>query len=159
KLVLGENAPGRLQKLAHWADVDIAFLVESEVSPRKGAVLAYRFVNNRDVRRNLLLVDDPVERRSRSVGAIGPQPLRLSSQRLVGPVYRRLGGDALGLANAEPDFVLDYPCALPIDEIVVGVGEKGRTAHRPRTLRGRIRRREELGPALARRAKGGVIEG
>src|SRR5439155_26577381 len=31
KLVLGENAPGRLQKLAHRADVDVAFLVEGEV--------------------------------------------------------------------------------------------------------------------------------
>ena len=49
--MLGENAPRRLQKLAHGADVDIAFLVKREVSPRKGAVLTYRFVDNWDVRR------------------------------------------------------------------------------------------------------------
>src|SRR5262249_3193754 len=76
----GEDAPRRLQKLAHWADVDIALLVKREVSPRKGAVLTYRLVDNRDVRRNLLLIDDPVERRSRSVGAIGRQALGLQSQ-------------------------------------------------------------------------------
>ena len=40
--MLGENAPRRLQKLAHRADVDIAFLVKREVCPRKGAVLTYR---------------------------------------------------------------------------------------------------------------------
>src|SRR5262245_62297896 len=36
--LIGENPPRRLQKLAHRADVDIAFLVKREVSPRKGAV-------------------------------------------------------------------------------------------------------------------------
>src|SRR5215216_2792740 len=68
--MLGENAPRRLQKLAHRADVDIAVLVKREVSPREGAVLTYRLVDNRDVRRDLLLIDDPVEHRSRPVGAL-----------------------------------------------------------------------------------------
>ena len=75
--MLGENAPRRLQKLAHRADVDIAFLIKREVSPRKGAVLTDRLVDNRDVGRNLLLIDDPVERRSRSIGAIGRQTVGL----------------------------------------------------------------------------------
>ena len=48
---------------------------------------------------------------------------------------------------------------LHIDEIVIGVGEKGRSAYRPRPLGGRIRRRVELRPDLARRAKGSLIEG
>jgi hypothetical protein len=80
KLVLGENPARGLQKLAHRADVDIALLVKREVSPRKGAVLTYLLVDNRDMRRNLLLIDDPVEHRSRSVGAIGRQALGLQSQ-------------------------------------------------------------------------------
>src|SRR5438445_3265918 len=42
---------------AHRADVDIAFLGKREVSPRKGAVLTDRLVDNRDVRRDLLLID------------------------------------------------------------------------------------------------------
>src|SRR5262249_31976227 len=48
---------------------------------------------------------------------------------------------------------------LHIDEIVIGVGEKARSAHRPCPLGGRIRRRDELRHDLARRAKGSVIEG
>jgi len=55
--MLGENPPGRLQKLAHRADVDIAFLVKREVSPGKGPVLTYRLVDNWDVRGNLLLIE------------------------------------------------------------------------------------------------------
>src|SRR5439155_20386309 len=78
--MLGENATRRLQKLAHRADVDIAILVKHEVSTRKGAVLTYRLVDNRQVRRNLLLIDDPVERWSRSVGAIGREALGLQAQ-------------------------------------------------------------------------------
>ena len=77
KLVFGENASCRLQEFAHRADVDVAILVEREVFPREGAVLTLRLVDNRDVRRNLLLVDDPVERLSRVVGAIAGLSLGL----------------------------------------------------------------------------------
>jgi hypothetical protein len=50
----------------------------------------------------LLRDDNPAERRSRSVGAIGRQPLGLQSQPLLGPIDRRLGGANLlgGYAGA-----------------------------------------------------------
>jgi hypothetical protein len=159
KPVFGENASCRRQELAHRADVDIAILVEREVSPREGAVLTHRLVDNRDVRRNLLLVDDPIERRSRSVGRIGSQPRGLQSQPLLGPVDHRLGGADLRLANGARRLDVDNHSKLHIDEIVIGVGEKRRSAHRPRPLGGRIRRRNELRRDLARRTKGRVIEG
>src|SRR6516164_6755770 len=113
----------------------------------------------RNVWRNLLLVDDPVERRSRSVSAIGRQPLGLQSQPLLGPIDHRLGGVDLCLANGARGLYVDNHSELHIDEIVIGVGKKRRPAHRSRPLGGRIRRRDELGRNLARRTKGRVIKG
>src|SRR6266542_967061 len=71
----------------------------------------------------------------------------------------RLGGADLGLANGARGLNVDNHSALHIDEIVVGISEKGRSAHRTGPLGGRIRRRDELRPDFARRTKRGVIEG
>ena len=68
-------------------------------------------------------------------------------------------GADLRLANGARGLDVDNHPELHIDKIVIGVGEKGRSAHRPRPLGGRIRRRVELRPDLARRAKGSLIEG
>src|SRR5260370_13572367 len=53
------------------AGVDVALLVECEVFAREGAVLTLRLVDDRNMRRDLLVVDEPIERRRGPVGRIG----------------------------------------------------------------------------------------
>jgi hypothetical protein len=52
---------GRRQNLAGRADINVALLVEGEVFAAEGPVLSLRLVIDRDVRRYLGLVDQPVE--------------------------------------------------------------------------------------------------
>ena len=51
----------RREGLARRAGVDIALLVEREVFPTEGPILALRLVDHRDVRRDILVFDEPVE--------------------------------------------------------------------------------------------------
>jgi hypothetical protein len=57
-----------VQELAPRAHIDIAILVEREVGSAQRAILTPGLVNDQDVRRDLLLVDQPIERRRRAVG-------------------------------------------------------------------------------------------
>jgi hypothetical protein len=56
-----DHRAGRRQKLACWADIDVALFVEDEVFPTEGAILALRFIDDRDMRRDILVVDEPIE--------------------------------------------------------------------------------------------------
>src|SRR5262249_62125452 len=55
----------RVQKLALRAYIDVAIVVEGKVLPSQRAIFALGFLNDRNVRSDPLLVDDPVERRRR----------------------------------------------------------------------------------------------
>ena len=45
-----------------WTDIEVALLVEHKVFPAERTVLAPRHVFNWNVRRDLLLMDDSIER-------------------------------------------------------------------------------------------------
>ena len=77
KRVVGADGPGGGQQLPLRAHINIAILVEGEVVSAQGAIIAVGFVDDRNVRRDLLVVDKPVEVRRRPVGRIGSQPLGL----------------------------------------------------------------------------------
>src|SRR5258708_5770325 len=51
---------GRGEDLARRADVHVSLLVKREVVPTEGPIVALRLVDHRDVRRNLLVFDEPV---------------------------------------------------------------------------------------------------
>ena len=53
---------------AGWADINVPFSVVPKVFPRKRPILALRFVDDRDMRRNILLIDYPVERVRGAIG-------------------------------------------------------------------------------------------
>src|SRR5580704_6165978 len=67
--IAGQLAGGR-QNLAGGADINVALFVEGEVFSAEGTVLSLRLVIDRDVRRYLGLVDQPVEVGTRAVGGI-----------------------------------------------------------------------------------------
>src|SRR5512135_605282 len=56
------NAPCRAQQFARRADIDVALLIEREVFPAQRTVLPPRHVLNWNMRRDILLIDDPIER-------------------------------------------------------------------------------------------------
>lgn len=74
-LAVVDQPARRRESLAGWAGVKVALLIERKIVPTEGPVLAFRLVDYRDVRRNLLVVDEPIEVRSRAVGGIGRQAL------------------------------------------------------------------------------------
>jgi hypothetical protein len=61
RLPIINHRAGRRQKLARRADIHVALFVESEVFPAEGPVLAFRLVDDRDVWRDVLVLDEPVE--------------------------------------------------------------------------------------------------
>jgi hypothetical protein len=81
-LAIGGQLAGRSQNLAGRADVNVTLIVEPEVFPAKGPVLALRLVDDRDVRRYLGLVDQPVEAGARAVGGIAGEPFGLDGEAL-----------------------------------------------------------------------------
>jgi hypothetical protein len=56
--MIGADMPGGRQHFAGWADINVAFFVEPEIFSRERSILALRFVDNWNVRLDLLLIDD-----------------------------------------------------------------------------------------------------
>ena len=56
-----DHRAGRRQKLACRADIDVALFVEGEVFPTEGAIFALGFIDDRDMRLDVFVVDEPIE--------------------------------------------------------------------------------------------------
>src|SRR5215831_4405592 len=87
------------ERSAGWADVHVPLLVERKIIPTEGPVLALRLVDHRDVRGNLLAVDEPVEVCPRPVGGIGREPLGFDIEALLGPLDHGFRRPDLSLAD------------------------------------------------------------
>jgi hypothetical protein len=61
RLAIVDQFARRREGLAGRADVDIALLVEREVLPAKGPVVALLLVDHRDMRLDILVLDEPIE--------------------------------------------------------------------------------------------------
>src|SRR5262245_34736463 len=82
----------RVQKLPLRAYIDVPILVEGKVLSAQRAIFALGFLNDRNVRSDPLLVDDPVERRRRSVGSVRCKTFGLQAEALFGAANHRLRG-------------------------------------------------------------------
>ena len=67
--------------LSSRAVVDVAGRIISKVAAREGAIIPLRLVEHRDMWRDALLLDQPVQHRSGSVSGIADKPLRLKTKR------------------------------------------------------------------------------
>ena len=123
------------QHLAVRADVVAASLVPVEVRAREGAVVAVALVAHRDVRRDLLVLDQPTKEPARAVGGVRCKPLRLEIEALLGPVDHGLGCLDLVVGPGRRRLYVDDDRVLNIDQIVepvaelhalVGLGRPGR---------------------------------
>src|SRR5437879_1644152 len=79
--------------------VGVSLGIVSEIAAREGAILSRRLVDDRDVRRDLLVLDEPVQHRRRSVGGIRNEPLRLETKALLGSLQHGPRRADLGLAH------------------------------------------------------------
>src|SRR5262245_39755818 len=85
--------------LACRTDIYIALLVECKVVPTECSIFAFRLIDHRDVRRDLLLVDKPVEICSRAIGRVCREPLGLNLEALLGTLEHGFRRADLGLAD------------------------------------------------------------
>jgi hypothetical protein len=67
--------------------------------PAERPILTLRFIDNRNVRRNLLIVDEPVEVCRRPVGGISREPLGLEIEPFLGALDHGLRRPDLSLAD------------------------------------------------------------
>src|SRR6266566_1161394 len=84
-------------QLRQWRMLAIYRSVSPSLTSRP--VVAFRPVDYRDVRRNLLVVDEPVEVCSRAVGRIGCEPFGLDVEAPLGALDHRLRRPDLSLAD------------------------------------------------------------
>src|SRR6059058_721878 len=120
-LALPEFLPGR-------ADIAVALVVVGKRVAREGAVGALRFVEDRDVRLNPLLMDQPIQHLGRAIGAVADEALGIEIEACNRPLDHALGCRHLGLTDRRRRLDIDNDRVLDIDQIVVRIGEEGRSA-------------------------------
>src|SRR6476646_10557573 len=106
--------------------IDVAGRIISKVAARESAIIALRFVEHRDMWRDALLLDQPVQHRSCPVRRISGKPLRLEPEALLRSLDHGLRRADLGLANGTGSLDINDHSELHVDEIVVGVSEECR---------------------------------
>src|SRR5450432_607452 len=158
RLALMHGATGP-EPLSTRAMVDVIGRVISEVAARERAVVSLRLIEHRDVWRDALLLDQPVQHRSRPVSGIPDKPLRLETKALLRSLNHGLRRTDLGLANRAGRLDVNDDAELHVDQIVVGVSKECRPLVRPGPLRRGIGRRDELRHNLAGGAPRRIIEG
>jgi hypothetical protein len=134
----------RSKPLSARAVVDVAGRIISKVAAREGAIISLRFVEHGDMWCDALLLDKPVQHRSRTVSGIGGKSLRLEAEALFGSVDHGLCSADLGLTNGAGCLDINDHPKLDVDEIVVRVSEECRSLVRPGPLGCGIGRRNEL---------------
>src|SRR5882724_12497073 len=151
--IIHEGA-ARRQALPRGANIAVGGLVVAEVRTRESPVFAPGPVEDRDMRRDLLLLDKPIQHWGRSVGGIAGDALRLEAKALFGTLEHGPRGTHLGLANSSRGLDIHDDAAAQIDQIIVCIGKEGRPFEGTGPLRGRVGGRDELGLNLSRGTKG-----
>src|SRR6202011_5050117 len=149
----------RPKPLPAWAVGKVACRVISKVAPREGAIIPLRLIEHRDMWRDALLLDQPVQHRSCPVSGIADKPLRLEAEVLFGPFDHGLRSADLGLPNRAGGLDVNDNAELHVDEIVVGVREECRPLVGTGPLRRGIGRRDELRDNVAGGAPCRIVEG
>ena len=133
-------------------------MVVGEVGSLEGAVAALGLVEDRDVRLDPALMNQPGEHLGRAVGAVGGQPFRVEAEAILGAVDHGACRADLGLADRAARLDIDDDGMVEVDQVVGGVGEEGMPLQRAGPLRRGIGPRDELRLDLAGRAPGGLVQ-
>src|SRR5450631_2275983 len=152
------HSAARSELLSSRAVVDIVGRVISKVAAREGAIIPLRLVEHRDMWRDALLLDEPVQHRSGSVSGIADKTLRLEAKALLCSLDHGLRRADLGLANGAGRLDIDDDAELHIDQIIVGVSEECRPLVSAGPLGRGIGRRDELRDDVAGRTPRRFVE-
>src|SRR5262249_4386182 len=120
----GENFAGR-------TNVDVLLLVKAEVFPTEGPVFALRFVDHRDMRHYLRLVDQPIQVGSGTVGGVAREPLRLDVEALLGAFDHGLGRANFGLADSARRLDVHDDAELHVNQILASATIKLASTAKP----------------------------
>src|ERR1700712_3861259 len=153
------HGAARSEPLSSRAVVDVAGRIISKVAAREGAIVPLRLVEHRDMWRDALLLDQPVQHRSGSVSGIADKPLRLEAKALLCSLDHGLRRADLGLANGAGGLDIDDDAELHINQIIVGVSEECRPLVSAGPLGRGIGRRDELRDDVAGRTPRRFVEG
>jgi hypothetical protein len=153
------HGAARPKPLSARAVVDVGSRVISKVATREGAIIPLRFIEHRDMWRDGLFLDRPVQHRSRPVSGIPDKPLWLETKALFGPFDHGLRCADLGLANGAGCLDINDDTELHVDQIVVGVSTECWPLVRAGPLRRGIGRRDELRDNVAGGAPRRIVEG
>src|ERR1700712_836599 len=119
------HGAARSEPLSSRAVVDVAGRIISKVAAREGAIIPLRLVEHRDMWRDALLLDQPVQHRSCTVSGIADRPLRLEAKAPLCPLDHGLRRADLGLANGAGRLDIDDDAELHIDHIKGQTGAQG----------------------------------
>src|SRR5207248_2234536 len=97
------QCPGCSQGLTRRAVINVARRVISKVAAREGAVVPRRLVEHRNMWRDALLLDQPVQHRSCPVSCISDKPLRLKAEALLCSLDHSLCRADFGLPNGRSE--------------------------------------------------------
>ena len=107
--------------MSRGARVCVRLVFIAEFARRERAVRPVRLVDNRNMRLDAVLLDQPSEHRARAIRGVRDQTLGIEPEAIHGPVDHGPGRTGLGGA--------DGPARLHIDDDpMVGVDEKDRFA-------------------------------
>src|ERR1700727_476056 len=109
--------------------------------------------------RDALLLDEPVQHRSRPVSGIPDKPPRLETKALLRSLDHRPRRSDLGLANGAGGLDINDDAELHVDEIVIGVREERRSLVSAGPLGRGIGWRDELRHNVAGRTPRRIVEG
>jgi hypothetical protein len=96
------------------------------------------------VRGNVFLFDEPSQVLRRSVGAVGGQRRRPHAEARLGPLQHCTRCSDFRLANGAGSLAIDDHAMIGVDQVVIGIGEKGVSLVCACPLRRRIGSRDEL---------------
>ncbi len=100
---------------------------------------------NRDVRRDLLLLDQPAQELASAIRRVGREPLRLQIEAPLGAIQHRFSGNNFIVSASRCRFDIDNHCILNINEVVQTIAELHPLIGLGGPCRLRVRRRDHLG--------------
>src|SRR5262249_13020051 len=99
------------------ANVDVAFLIEDEVSPAEGAIGSHRLVPHRNMGRNVT-IHQPFEQPDYAISSVAGEPLRLQVKAAPDPLHHGFGDGNLHDAIGASALGVDDDPGLVVDQIV-----------------------------------------
>ena len=114
---------------------------------------------DRDVRLDPSLIDEPTEHLGRAISAVGGEPFRVKPEALFSALDHGARRADLSLPDRAACLDIDDDRVVEIDQVVGGVGEERVSFEGACPLRRRVRAGDELRSGLAGGTPGRLIKG